>query len=203
MAEDRKARRRDAILNAAVAELAEKGYRDTTMLAVARRASASKETLYAWFGDKSGLYAAVIARNASGAKAVIDRHLDADSDLQAALTDFGEALLDLLLGDGSVALNRAAISEAVSDPTLAAVLARDGRDATLPRLEAFLTSKVAAGHLADAPRREMASDFLGLLLGDMQTRRLLGALAAPDATTRRERARVATRKFLVLHGRSP
>ena len=43
-------RRRDEILDAAVEVLAEGGYRDASMLEIAKRASASKETLYAWFG---------------------------------------------------------------------------------------------------------------------------------------------------------
>ena len=56
--------RRDEILDHAVEVLAERGYRDASMLEIAKRAAASKETLYAWFGDKQGLFEAAIRRNA-------------------------------------------------------------------------------------------------------------------------------------------
>jgi AcrR family transcriptional regulator len=39
------------VLEAALELLVERGYRRTTMAAIAERATASKETLYAWFGD--------------------------------------------------------------------------------------------------------------------------------------------------------
>jgi AcrR family transcriptional regulator len=71
-------KRRDEILDVAIEVLSERGYRDASMLEVARRASASKETLYAWFGDKGGLFEAVIRRNAQAVQAVLARHLEGD-----------------------------------------------------------------------------------------------------------------------------
>ena len=125
-------KRRNEILDAALAVLMERGYRDANMLEVARRASASKETLYTWFGDKQGLFDALIRRNAAAVGAVVDRHLEGDLPVERALAEFGEALLGLLLGDDAVAINRAAVSEAASDPTLARTLASAGRDSVLP-----------------------------------------------------------------------
>lgn len=45
-------------------EIVQHGYDDTSMAQIAARAGASKETLYAWFGDKSGLIQALIESNA-------------------------------------------------------------------------------------------------------------------------------------------
>ena len=70
--------RRAHILDVAAKILAERGYRDTTMLEVARRASASKETLYAWFGDKLGLFEAVMRRNAGAVRLALNGHLDGE-----------------------------------------------------------------------------------------------------------------------------
>jgi AcrR family transcriptional regulator len=50
-----KVRRRGEILDAAFAEFSAKGYAGASMEAIARRARASKETLYAWFGNKETL----------------------------------------------------------------------------------------------------------------------------------------------------
>jgi AcrR family transcriptional regulator len=48
--------RRRQILDAAFTEFATKGYAGTSMEAIARRANASKETLYAWFDNKQALF---------------------------------------------------------------------------------------------------------------------------------------------------
>ncbi len=193
-------KRRQEIISVAVEVLAERGYRDASMLEVARRASASKETLYAWFGDKRGLFEAVICRNAESVQAVLARHLVGDARIEVALTDFGRALVDLLLGESAVAINRAAISEARSDPSLAEILARSGRESTLPDFLLFLERQRERGALSLDSPSEAAEDFLGLLLGDTQTRRLLGLLPAPKKAQREARARRAARNFLRLYG---
>ncbi len=41
-----------------------KGYAGASMLAIARQAKASNETLYNWYGDKNGLFRALVVRNA-------------------------------------------------------------------------------------------------------------------------------------------
>src|SRR5580692_2769676 len=52
---DKEARRAE-ILAVAFAEFTEKGYAGASMGAIARRAKASKETLYAWFANKKTLF---------------------------------------------------------------------------------------------------------------------------------------------------
>lgn len=200
MKESHRAERRHAILDAAAAILGEKGYRDTTMLDVARRVSASKETLYAWFGNKSGLFQAVIHRNAHTVRAVLEGHLDSNAPVEAALVDVGRALAGLLLGDSAVAINRAAISEARSEPELARILVETGREATLPFFVRYLEQCRRRNLLDFDDPREAAETFLGLLLGDKQIRRLLGAVDTPDAGEIEARAKQAAVKFLRLYG---
>lgn len=200
MKEPDRAQRRDAILDTATAILREKGYRDTTMLDIARRVSASKETLYAWFGSKSGLFQAVIRRNADTVRTVLKAHLDGDAPVAEALADVGRALAGLLLGDGAVAINRAAISEARSDPELARILVETGREATLPFFVRYLERCRERELLDFDDPWEAAETFLGLLLGDKQIRRLLGVVDTPDAGEIEARARQAAVRFLRLHG---
>ena len=192
-------KRRDVILNSAIEVLSERGYRDASMLEVARRASASKETLYAWFGDKRGLFEAVIRRNALAVQAVLVRHLEGDAPTERVLVDFGRALLQLLLGDNAAAINRAAISEARSDPHLAQILASAGREATLPSFVHFLELQRKHGVLRIEDPSEAAEDYLGLLLGDTQIRRLLGLLATPKKAQIEARAARAAKKFQRLY----
>jgi AcrR family transcriptional regulator len=194
-------RRRDEILDVAVTVLAKRGYREATMLEVAQTAAASKETLYAWFGDKRGLFEAVIQRNAEDLQGLLARHLEGDTPTEEVLVDFGQTLLELLLGDSSVAINRAAIAEVHTDPSLARILSNSGRDATLPGFVRFLEMQGVNGALQieDAPKA--AEDFLGLLLGDSQVRRLLDLSPAPKKAQIRARAGRATNNFLRLYGR--
>ena len=200
MKEPDRAQRRDAILDAAAAILQERGYRGTTMLEVACRVSASKETLYAWFGNKSGLFQAVIRRNADTVRTVLEGHLDANAPVEEALVDVGRALADLLLGDSAVAINRAAISEARSEPVLARILMETGREATLPFFVQYLEQCRDRNLLDFDEPWEAAETFLGLLLGDMQIRRLLGVVDAPEIGDIEERAKRAAIKFLRLFG---
>ncbi len=193
-------RRRDEILDAAVEVLAERGYRDASMLEIAKRASASKETLYAWFGDKQGLFEAVIRRNAETVQAVLQGHLESDAPPETALAEFGRALFALLLGDSAVAINRAAISEARAEPRLAETLARAGRDATLPAFLRYLERQQEHGLLRlDMTAEEAAEVYLGLLLGDRQVRRLLGRIPAPSKKEIEARAAAAATYFLRLY----
>jgi AcrR family transcriptional regulator len=57
---DKEERRRE-ILDAAFLEFSKKGYAGASMEAIARRARASKETLYAWFENKETLLNTLIA----------------------------------------------------------------------------------------------------------------------------------------------
>jgi AcrR family transcriptional regulator len=193
-------RRRDEILDIAAQVISERGYRDSSMLEIAKRAAASKETLYAWFGDKQGLLEALIKRNAQMVQAVLARHLHSDAPPERLLFEFGSALLDLLLGDSAVAINRAAISEAKSDPALAQTLASAGRQAVLPTFVRLLERYAEHDALKLDDATQAAEDFLGLLLGDAQVRRLLGLIPRPRKTQIEARAIRATRAFLRLYG---
>ncbi|HLZ74852.1 TetR/AcrR family transcriptional regulator [Phenylobacterium sp.] len=58
--------RRREILDAAFAEFTAKGYAGASMAAIARRAQASKETLYAWFENKETLFNTVFESRLAG-----------------------------------------------------------------------------------------------------------------------------------------
>lgn len=195
-----RAPRRAHILDVAAKVLAERGYRDTTMLEVARRSSASKETLYAWFGDKLGLFEAVIRRNAGRVRLALNGHLDGDTSVDLTLTEFGRALAAHLLCDNAVAINRAAISEASSGPSLAGSLSKLGREPIQRILVRYLERCHARGTVDIEDPNEAVDTFAGLLLGDAQTRRLLGVIDAPSETDVERRAKRAAQKFLRLYG---
>ncbi|MGI9414247.1 MAG: TetR/AcrR family transcriptional regulator [Hyphomicrobiales bacterium] len=188
------------ILDAAVAVLHERGYAGATMLAVASRASASKETLYAWFGNKRGLFEAVIRANAGQVDAALTAGLAQAAAPKGALGDFGRALLTLLLSEPAVTINRAAISEAASTPAFGSILAAAGRDSVVPKLTAYLDQQKRLGNLSFTDAQDAAETLIALLIGDLQVRRLLGVFAKPDAHWIESRASRAVAQFLRLYG---
>ena len=194
--------RREEILEVALSVLAERGYRGASMLEIARRARASKETLYAWFGDKRGLFEELVRWQAERVDAVIAPNLERDGDDPSkVLRGFALELQRLLLGEGAVVINRAAISEATSDPTFARILATQGRGSVVPKLVRYLEGQRERGRLEFEEAGAAIDTIIGLAIGDQQVRRLLGVLAMPEPEQMEARAERTVRSFLRLFGR--
>jgi AcrR family transcriptional regulator len=181
------AERRQSALEAALAELVERGSAGTTMQVVAARAGSSKESLYAWFGSREGLLAALIERQSEQLNAAVARALAAPADPRTTLLGIATGLLGLLVGDASVALNRAAMTS----PDLAAVLLRSGRHTTGPLVEDYLA------RLGVAEPAEAFELLFGLVVRDRQIRVLLGE-PAPDPARLHAEAVRAVERFLQL-----
>jgi AcrR family transcriptional regulator len=179
--------------------LAERGYRGASTREIAARARASKETIYAWFGDKHGLFEELVRWQAERLEEALASSLDADEDPAVVLRAFAAELLRLLLGERSVIINRAAISEAPVDPAFAQILAEKGRSTVVPKLVLYLEQQRARGRLRFEEADVAVDAFIGLTISDQQVRRLLGVLPEPDAEHLEARADRAVRQFLALY----
>ncbi len=173
------------------------------MLEIARRARASKETLYAWFGDKRGLFEELVRWQAERVDAVIAPNLEKrdGDDLSKVLRGFALELQHLLLGERSVVINRAAISEATSDSRFARILATQGRGSVVPKLGCYLEVQRERGRLEFEDAGRAIDTIIGLAIGDQQVRRLLGVLRMPELEQIEAHAERAVRDFLTLFGR--
>ncbi|GLK76091.1 TetR family transcriptional regulator [Methylopila jiangsuensis] len=187
--------RRGAVLDAVLALLVERGAAALTMAAVARRASCSKETLYKWFGDRDGLLSATVRWQASRVRAgAYDRQrLDAGS-LRESLEGFAADWLNVIASETSVALNRVAIGQA---GTLGGAVLANGRFAIGERLKPLLLDARSAGLIAFDDAEDAFRAFFGLVVRDVQIRRLLGDDFTLDAGAD---ARRAVDQFLALYG---
>ena len=194
--------RREEILEVALSLLAERGYRGASMREIAVRSQASKETLYAWFGSKRGLFEELIRWQAERVDAVIAPNLERDGDDPSeVLRGFALELQRLLLGERSVVINRAAISEATSDSTFAEVLATQGRGSVVPKLVRYLEGQRERGRLEFEDAGKALDALIGLAIGDQQVRRLLGVLPKPGSEQMAARAERAADNFLALFER--
>ncbi len=193
--------RREEIFEVALSVLGERGYRGASMREIAERAQASKETLYAWYGNKRGLFEELVSWQAERVGSALMPSLErAADDPASVLNTFALELQRLLLGERAVVINRAAISEAASDPTFARLLVDKGRDAIVPKLGHYLQGQRERGRLDFADAGTAAEAFIGLTMGDQQIRRLLGVMEVPDPGQIEARAKRAVGEFLVLFG---
>jgi AcrR family transcriptional regulator len=195
MNEDAKSQRQDQIADAAYALLAEKGFQGMSMLAVARRAKASNETLYKWYGDKAGLFCALIERNAAQMQELLDQSLHAGLEPKAALAALAPLLQEVLLGDRAVALNRAAAADATG--ALGQALARSGREAVLPKLAQVMQELAVQGEVQGEPAA-LSQLFVDLVIGDQQIRRVIGVMERPTDDQIKARAALGLDRFYHL-----
>lgn len=196
MREDRKSLRQQQIEDAAYEVLESKGYGGTSMLGIARKARASNETLYNWYGDKQGLFQALVTRNAAEVKDHLEEALQTDRDALAILRTLGPKLLALLTGDRAVALNRAAAADTSGE--LGATISKSGRESVFPLLEKVVLRARDEGGLNFENSAEAVGLYLDLLIGDLQIRRVIGRQPQPSEDFRLARAERAVRHLARL-----
>jgi len=194
--------RRQQVLAAANQLIVEGGLARFSMLALAQRLGMSKETLYAWFGNKAALLTELIEGNAGEMLGVLQRSrgeaFDA-KELRFRLEAFCAALLRLLCSDRSVAINRGAVHLAETGD-IGSTLRRHGRDAVVKALAALLRRAKARELLRSAGPTE-AEVLAALALRDWQIERLLGRMGQPSAQRIAARSREAVELFLRLYAK--
>lgn len=195
MRDETREKRQKDIAMAAYALLETNGYAGTSMLSVAKAAKASNETLYRWYGDKQGLFAAMVQDNAAETRHLLNDALQGHKNPMDTLRTVAPVLLGMLVGDRAILLNRAAAAEPTGD--LGAVIAKCGRDAVLPLLDRLI------GQICDHLRTNVSQDtardwFLSLLIGDLQIRRAIGTLPPLEKAQIRDRASHALIAFVTL-----
>ncbi|MEO9876411.1 MAG: TetR/AcrR family transcriptional regulator [Anderseniella sp.] len=176
MRDENKAARKSRIEAAALELLAEKGYLATSMLSVAKRAKASNETLYNWYGNKQGLFRSLVEANAGEVKALLENDLAQERPPEATLNALGPLLLGLLISDKAITLNRAAAADPSGE--LARELTQAGRGAVAPLIADVFLKARDVGLLGFDDAAQAVGLYLDLLVGDLQIRRVLGAVPA-------------------------
>ncbi len=192
-----KEQREDQIAQAAYALMAEKGFQGLSMLAVSKRAKASNETLYRWYGDKLGLFQALISRNATQVAQALDDAMEQGANPRDVLRELGPTLLAMLLSPRAIALNRAAAADASN--TLGQVLAKAGRGEVFPRISTLFQQLVETGTLT-GPAETAAALWVDLLVGDWQIRCATGAIDPPTRLQQQARAQSAEALLFQLRG---
>ncbi|CAN7146723.1 TetR/AcrR family transcriptional regulator [Acidovorax sp. LjRoot74] len=128
-------RKRDAIVQAAIAEFREHGFSGTSMDRVAAAADVSKRTVYNHFPSKEELFEAILWRLWDRSHAEADIAYDTQRPLRAQLLAVLEQKMELLNDTSFIDLSRVAIAEMMHTPERAqAMVARlSEKEEGLPR----------------------------------------------------------------------
>jgi AcrR family transcriptional regulator len=163
---DERRRRETEILTAALGVFLECGYGASTVDELAAAAQVTKRTLYAYYGDKAGLFAAMVRDLAAAVS------LDAASD-RDTLETLSARIVSRVHSDELVCLHQLVIGESTRFPELAVILHSSGDARHIARLAGHLRAERGLG---TAP---LAEPLFSLLLGEKHRRRLLGIDPAP------------------------
>ncbi|MEK1886482.1 MAG: TetR/AcrR family transcriptional regulator [Phyllobacterium sp.] len=193
--------RRDRIEAAAYAVLHDVGYKSASLLAVARRAGASNETLYNWYENKQALFRSLVETNALHAKQQLEDSLAKNDDPLAALSALGPILLALVVSEKAVTLNRAAAGDVKDTATLGPAIAALGRNTIVPLLRELIARAERSNLIACEDSMEATEIYIRLLIGDLQIRRVIGVLDELSPHDIDKRAQQAFALFLRLYPR--
>ncbi len=133
--------RRRAFLDAAADVFLEQGYEAASVNEVVRRASGSLATLYAQFGNKDGLFWAMVEEATLNFAEVLKCETRRDRPLEEGLQAIGEQYLTRMLMPRSLALFRIMIGEAQKFPDMAARFFMLGPDQVRQTVAEYLAAR--------------------------------------------------------------
>lgn len=166
-------RKLDIVTRAARQLFLDQGFSATSMDAIAKAASVSKATLYAYFPSKEALFASLIVAECEG----LQRDLPLpklSAGLSEALREFAKQYLHTFIHRKDVAFVRIIANESGRFPVLARLFYESGPQATVRRLSGFLEEARAEKLLEFDDPAEAAKQFLSLVRGELPLMIVLG-----------------------------
>jgi TetR/AcrR family transcriptional regulator, mexJK operon transcriptional repressor len=180
------------LIEAAEKLFLKKGYRATTMDEVAAFAGVSKKTIYQAFPSKDALFAALVHARRSPFFAPVDTSAPAEQ----LLTETLRSTVQFMLSPREIAMCRLIATEGAASPGLAKLFEDEGSKRGGFALERCLADLAARGEIVIEDAHEAALMLVGMALGVMHIKLMLGLRRSP---TRREidrQVREAVRVFL-------
>ena len=182
---DEVAARATRLLDVATDVFLEQGFKGASMSEIARRAGASKQTLYARYPSKAALFAALVERKSSLIFEAIGA-LGQDIGLRDALLRFGYTLLTMILSEDARGLHRVVIAECIEFPELSEMFWDLGPGRMRATLVNYLRAQQSLGVLRPGNPEHAVEAFLGMLISTASLRTNLG-LTTPLMTSATQR----------------
>jgi TetR/AcrR family transcriptional regulator, mexJK operon transcriptional repressor len=198
--------RRRAFLEAATAAFLEKGYAATTLDDIIARSGGSRQTLYALFGGKQGLFKALVAERCTKIFAPLCGQDLLDRAPDDVLVDLGIRFIETVTTPDTLGVYRLVVSEGIFMKELAEQFWENGPARTRAMLARYFEQQVGRGTLRLDDPEQAAHQFWGMLLGNFQFQCLLGLREAPGPEETEAFVRAAVSRFLDgcrVGGRTP
>lgn len=192
----RQVEKREGILAAATEMFLEEGYAGVSVDGIIARIGGSKRTLYAYFGDKDGLFAAIIARLCDEIVNPLKHMNLARKPLPEALRIIAETFLGVVLAPRTIAIHRLIVAEALRAPEAAKAFFEAAPGAAYGCLQEYFQWAAQEGLVCPGDAQTRAVLFLDALTGDFQLRCLLGFMETPTQAERQRRIDDAIVVFL-------
>jgi AcrR family transcriptional regulator len=175
--------RRRAILDAAFAEFATKGFRGATIKSIAEVAGVkSPALLYFYFESKEVLFQAVLEEHAPILRALDAAPAQLDRPPEVVLPLIGRAYLTMAASEQERRFFRLLITEVVQRPEIARRFIEEGPGRVLAFVTAYLARQVELGRLRPHDVRVSARAFIGMFIPSLVLGVLSPGLAASGAT---------------------
>lgn len=175
----RLAARRDAFLSAAREVFQEKGYAEATLDDVIARSGGSRQTLYALFGGKQGLFEAIISDNCERIFRGLTPKQLASRAPDEVLREVGVRYLAIVISPDCLSLNRLVIAEAPRIPEFAQRFWTLGPGRSRAFLTEFFDRQIERGVLRLSDSRAAADHFLDMVSGTARLQCLIGLRQPP------------------------
>lgn len=190
--------RRAAILDAAAQVFFEQGYAATSIDALIERIGGSKRNIYSEFGNKEGLFTALVSESADSALAALEVEEFDGRNLQDLLLEFGRCLLRIYMSPGLIGIYRSIMPEALRFPDLAKAFYEKGPGRASGRLAEVLADARDRGEIEIEDCLTAADHFVGMFRDNLHLQVVLG-LRAPPSPAEAEAA-VLSVVGIFLHG---
>lgn len=167
------ATRTERLLDVATKVFLEKGFQGASMIEIARRAGASKQTLYARYPSKAALFAALVQRKAAHLFEAIGP-LGEGRNLHDTLLHCASELLDLILSEDARGVHRVVIAECMEFPELSRLFWENGPGRVRAMLTDYFREQHKLGNMQCSNPDDAVEAFFGLLVGSANLRSNLG-----------------------------
>jgi TetR/AcrR family transcriptional regulator, mexJK operon transcriptional repressor len=176
----RGAARRQAFLAAARQVFEKKGFAEATLDDVIALSGGSRQTLYALFGGKQGLFEAIISDNCETIFQGLTPEKLATLATDQVLKEVGTRYLAIVTSPSCLSLNRLVIAELPRIPEIAQRFWKRGPGRSRAFLAEFFDRQIERGLLRMPDSRAGAAYFLDMLSGTVRLQCLIGLRQPPN-----------------------
>jgi TetR/AcrR family transcriptional repressor of mexJK operon len=194
------ASRSDYLLDVAAQTFLEQGFEGTSVGEIARRARASKETLYSKFSNKNELFHTVMGRLMDRFTDKLVSALEIEGDPGVVLASFAHLVLERILSDEGIGLQKIIYMEAGRFPEIAKMFFALGPLRTKNALTHYFGIQIRKGTMREMDCDLASAHFIGLLTSDLMMRKSLGMLTQPSPEEKAYRVQSAVDVFLRAYG---